>query len=177
MKYIFLFSVAVLTFMVACIPVRFEQPQPMGVKDLSSFPEHLTGLYVEEGNDTLLMTPNGFEYGYGSPDSTCLKRILSPASAVLKKFKGDYVLSMHEDNQWDVFLIRPTDDGFNLFLIDVNNKDRAILERLEKITAVKEMKSPEGEIEYYLINPSKREFKKIIKAGLFAKNERFFRIK
>jgi len=177
MKRIFLSLTVGIAFLAACTPVKFDRPQPEGVEKLMAFPDDFEGFYVDEGGDTLQVTSGGFEYGFGSSDSTCMIRSLSSGNMVLKKFKGNYVLSLNEDELWDVLLIRPATDGFDLCTIDVSNKDSIKVEQLREITKVKTVRNSDDEVEYYLISPDKSAFRKILKAGLFVEGEHFQRVR
>lgn len=175
MRYGFL-MIVLISVLVSCTPVRFDQPQPDGVKTLAVFPDDLTGFYVDEDGDTLLVKANGFEYGYGNSDSECLKRSLESGKMVVKKYKGNYVLSLHEEDEWDVFLVEPDDDGFNLRMIDIGNKDREKMDELSAITEVETIKNDQGDVTYYLVRPSRSEFKRIMKRGFFAEREYFRKV-
>lgn len=171
-----LFTLTIATFLVSCTPVRFNQPQPEGVKSLTQFPDDLTGFYVDEDGDTLWVNSEGFEYGFGNPDSDCLKRALSSPKMVLKNFRKSFVLSLKEEEQWDVFLIEPDGEGFDLRLIDISSREPEKLELLEEITKVEVVKNDQGEISYFLVRPTRHQFRRILKAGLFDENQYFKKV-
>ncbi|MGQ1888988.1 hypothetical protein ACT29H_00950 [Thermophagus sp. OGC60D27] len=175
MRYTF-FTLLVCSVLASCTPVRFDQPQPEGARDLARFPKELSGFYVDEEGDTLLVTSQGFEYGFGNMDSECLKRSLLSGNMVLKKYKNYYVLSMQEEEEWDVFLIENGDDGFDLRLIDIGSKDRGKIDLLSKITGVETIKNSEGDVAYFLVRPTRSEFKRMVKGDFFAGREHFRRV-
>ena len=56
---------------------------------------------------------------------------------------------------------------------DEEDNGGGFINDLSRITQVKRMNDGDGNLDYYLINPSKRQFKKMIKENLFMEEDRF----
>ncbi|MGQ1948096.1 hypothetical protein ACT3CD_13455 [Geofilum sp. OHC36d9] len=181
MKFLELIILGIL--IVACSEVRFESPQPKNVKEITKFPQKFIGIFSDnENKDTLFISENGFRYGED------IKR-LPDERVVLKKTGDYYILSCKEillgDDTtdlkgWDVLPFKMVDDTLIVFYIDISDNDETMKTRFETILAkgIKEEieKRDNDDFEYYLINPSKREFKTMLRDGLFNEQVKFTKI-
>ena len=75
----------------SCVEVRFEQPQPAGIKAEKIFPADLQGTYIDENNDTLFINTVTYRFGNG-------KTILGGGgelseNLILKKYNKYYFLN------------------------------------------------------------------------------------
>ena len=88
--------------------------------------------------------------------------------------KKNYVLSILEDSikGWDVFLVKMNSSSVALFTI----VDEAFeLEALEKLFTIDTLKK--GSHKYYMINPTRTQFKTMIKQNLYSPVYSFKKLK
>jgi hypothetical protein len=191
--------------------VRFEKPQPDGVKRSVSFNKKVKGEYVNCSNsdDKLIISVklilnsrtiklkshrNDLEL-----DSTIfvnrnndneLKKLFDTINAsqtyidtifqisenqILKKFKGSYFLNFKEnENFWNVSRL---DINKDILLIGQITPSDTLL-RFDFVVKNEEFnKSDSTTTTEYSINPSKKEFKKLMKSNSFKESECYFKKK
>jgi hypothetical protein len=167
----------------ACSEVRFECPQPKNVKEITEFPQKFIGVFFDtENKDTLFISKNGFRYAED------IKR-LSDDRVVLKKIGGYYILSCKEIllgkdttdlKGWNVLPFKMVHDTLTVLYIDTSENGDTMKTRLEAILSkgVKEesKERDNGNFEYFLIDPTKREFKKMLKNSVFSEQVKFTKI-
>ncbi|MBE9481371.1 MAG: hypothetical protein IMY69_06720 [Bacteroidetes bacterium] len=157
---LFFLFFSLIVFISSCVEVKFEQPQPAGIKAEKIFPVDLQGTYIDENNDTLIINDVTYRFGNG-------KTIFGGGgelseNLILKKYKKYYFLSEKNDSLWNIIVVKlKNKNDLKVFIIDCENKEK--IEELKKITNVKERYKSEGEIDYYIINPDKKELKKMLR--------------
>lgn len=156
-----------LMLLTSCDQVIFPEPQPRKVKSLQEIPETLLGTYVDEDGDTLFVFKQHFSY---YSDLMDLEDISLSDSAVLKSYKSHYYYStrirLQGDQYWLTYILSPTDHGFDLYTMDPDDIVR--LAKLQEITS-KVRDIEDGDAEYYLFNPKRKHYKKIISDSVFTK--------
>ena len=105
-----------------------------------------------------------------------VKGSLSSGEAVLKIIGGYYILSMKDENIWQVIAFKKKVDEIDIYIINVEHSKEGVVSKLKKILPVKEIKDKEGQLDYYLIDPNKSEFEKLIAKKIFSKSGVFKRI-
>ena len=144
----------------SCFSVSFIEPQPKGGKNISSFPDKIVGTYLLYG-DTIIVTPKSFTFEGGT-------HYISD-SIIVRKFKKYKVLSVKEKNGWTITLVERRRNG-DLSIYSINDEDfeggrhcrrDSLLKVMGTICQVKKKNSK------YTANPSKKEFKKLIKKKIF----------
>lgn len=151
-----------------CSTVKFEEPQPMNEKLLKSFPKSLIGLYVDNDMDTLVVNHNFFKYEGEDKYLVTSDLEMELGDAVLKKYKGYYVLSIKSEGLWDVVLINQKHSNLHVSYINLGDNEEALIHRLEKIVSVEKVDQEDSKSTEYIIHPSKREFKNIIENNIFS---------
>lgn len=133
--------------------LAFEQPQPRNIEKEDIFPRTMQGIWDSDG-DELIISELTYDYSGGLFD---MNGHLSD-SVILKYHKNSYYLNIKEydRNYWYVYVISIQDDN-NLQIYPLNTDD-IDLEKLNEITNVKEIFEDNGELDYYLINPTIIEF-------------------
>ncbi|MBL7966940.1 MAG: hypothetical protein JNK09_08050 [Prolixibacteraceae bacterium] len=167
--------------------VVFENPQPLHAKEIHAMPAELIGTYIEEDSDTLIISQRSYLLKDRGPFSDKNNHgTLNSGRDVLKKFRKYYVLSKLvndsiDDNapkMWFVFLLKL--EGKELLVSQVEDgqskKDTFDVTLLKKYTPVKVIDEGETDSEAYLINPTQKQFKLLIKNDLFKPVYRFRRI-
>jgi len=163
MKKIGLLS-AVFFLLWSCVEVKFEEPQPHGVKAFKSIPKNFRGTYLLGDKDTVDITADNFTFSKnkgGKPELHELSDVF-----VLKKWQNTYFLNFKDEDaeNWTViFISRNKEKKLMLGYLAYNNKDSVALEKLAKLTQLKTIKNDDGEVDGYLIKPSKKELNQIMK--------------
>ena len=165
-KYIILFFLffSLIVFISSCVEVKFEQPQPAGIEAEKIFPADLQGTYIDENNDTLII--NDVTYKFGNKKTIFGGGRELSENLILKKYNKYYFLSEKNDTTWNIIVIKlKSKKDLKIFMIDGENKEK--IEELKKITTVKELFDNNGEINGYIINPDKKELKKMLRKKIF----------
>lgn len=156
------------TVLIACVEVKFEQPQPAKTKSLSEFPQELQGKYLMASkdslneNDTLTISVNYFtELPFGDQkEKKHIKTFISD-SLIIKQIDENYTINFPAENYWGTVVLKPIKDyGYAILWID--GDDEATVEQVNLTTKMKTEKNDDGEIEAYILNPKKKEFKKMV---------------
>lgn len=174
MKKLALIGIISFLAMEACTTVRFENPQPQEGIQLNQFPEDFQGLFTTADNDTLEISLYAFHFKNG--DENSISGDLNSKETVLKSFKNLYVLSIKDEEVWDVFPVKARKNKLIVYYETTDGDIREYINDLKKTSQVKEIPDTEGKFGYYLVNPSAEEFEKLWKNKLFSDKLIFSRI-
>ena len=175
----------VLLSLTSCLTIYFEQPQPAGSKVLTSFPAKMQGAYTsnDEGKDTAYVLTDRYVFfeneekfnGTDTVEVEVLREEILSTNLVLKKQGKYYVLNDKEDGKdyWNVYLLNIQKNGDIAVMltgdfeteedtIQLNDPKKSLNEFFD-ITEFQKLDKNE-----YLVNPTRKEFKKLIKQGLFS---------
>jgi hypothetical protein len=160
--------------MTSCDQVIFPEPQPPKVNPLTEIPESLRGAFVDEDGDTLFVRHHHFSY---YDDLVEMTDIYLSDSAVLKSYKGRFYYSarirLQGEQYWLCYILLPAEYGFDLYTMDPD--DIVKLAKLQDITSkIGDIK--DGDAEYYLFDPKRKHYKKIISDSVFTKMISFRKI-
>lgn len=151
---------------VSCKEISYHEAQPEGKASLATVPTQLQGMYLlsdEKGTskDTLVISANGYRV------VTDRKENLLGDSLVLKAYKGYYFLSINENPEWLLRIVKRDANGDLLYYsMDVDEKNfNATLRNLTKEVRVDSL-IVNGE-QLYQIRPSAKQLMKLIKKGYF----------
>ncbi len=164
----------------SCGPfIFFEQPQPANSEIENIFPKALQGIYNDDANN-VLFTINELTCDYGNDtfDMWNEKDQLSE-SLILKKYKSHYILNYLEERGWYVMVISiQNSDKLEIHFIGGDDGAEAVEEigKLKNLTTVNEIFRSNGQIDYYLINPTQKEFKRMLKKNMFSGKMTFTRV-
>jgi hypothetical protein len=170
MKKFILIFVVISLILSSCKFVQFENSQPVDAKELATFPKNMIGEYLGQENDTLIITSKWYKIGKDKEE------FLSPRKIVLKKFKSYYVLNYYEEKDWDVLLLKINRENLTVYAIDFEKEEKTVINDLKKILPVKEYNEP-GNSKSYVINPTKKEFRLLVKKKQFKPIGTYIRIK
>jgi hypothetical protein len=150
----------------SCKEISYKAPQPSGKAALKTVPAELHGMYVlsddkETSKDTLIITASGYRIVSDHKESPL------GDSLVLKYHKGYYFLSINENPEWLLRIVKRQPNGdLAYFSMDTDEKNfNQLLKGLSKETTVDSV-IIKGET-LYQINPSARKLMKLIKKGYF----------
>jgi len=159
----------------SCGPnIYFEQSQPINIEKESIFPKSLQGIYIDDKNDDFILIIDELTCEYRNKKvkgvdilgSFSKKGQLSD-SIILKNHEDHYFLNLKGDNEWYVIFIS-VQEGKKLTanFLDGENEDK--VEKLKKITPVKEIFDINGDIDRFVINPTSIELEKMLKRKMFS---------
>lgn len=186
----------------SCHDFYFKNPQPLHGKELKFIPDELVGTYLEitdedslnqNNKDTfkitystgpLVITRNSYDLkssGHALEENK-LSGTLEPGKVVLKKMDDFYVLSQKvqnplnnkRDSVWEVYILEYKNNLLSLYSLASEDRELKV-DSVKEITPVKEQK--EGNEKYYLINPSNKQFKKLLINNLYGKVGEFKKVK
>ena len=173
-----LLILVILIVFAACDQVIFPEPQPPKAKLLTEIPQLLQGIYIDLNGDSLIIYRD--HYTYTSDDLFTMGDVYLSDTNVLKVFKEHYyyntVVNLDSGRFWLTYMISLQDNNKGFDLLTMDPDDIVKLAKLQNITS-KVMDIKEGESEYYLFDPKRKHYKKIISDSVFTKIGSFRRIK
>ena len=149
-----LFNILTVLCLIAtsCTIVYFDQPQPVGKKNMNAFPKNILGSYktISE-EDTILRIEKNYILAYFDEGKN-LKFSMSD-NLIARRYKGDYYINIldKESSYWNVYRL-----SFKKGLIYLGNPisgDEEI-ERFTKITKIEKIDSGSPDSKDYRLNPS-----------------------
>jgi len=164
MKKVFVLFSAVLLMLSSCTVVMFEVSQPKDVEELKEFPNNLIGVFLDKKNDTVRITKNSLIY---TEKKAKVSKSLDSGEIVLKKYNDYYILNLKTENVWEVIPLKCTDKAIFVSYINLGEKADTTINKIREVMKVKEILNKEGKIDYYLVNPTKKEFDVLIKKDIF----------
>lgn len=146
----------------SCMETRFKEPQPIEKREKSSFPKSIQGLYMSDDGDSVFIENDHISGPIGPKNTGTFPELQIGDSLKIKKYKKRiFVNLLDKKNYWNVALIDYSSKGhLHVYYIDPKSPKT---KDLRKITKVEEYKNDKGKTEYLLLNPSKSEWKQIIK--------------
>ncbi len=153
-----------------CTEVYFTEVQPNGKKHLMEIPPDMQGWFVEmDGTDTINIRTRGF-------DMTDEYASLSD-SVVLTKWKDYYFLNVSDKSKklWEIYMIEKINAyEMKVSYIDGENHDQ--IESLKSFISITPHENEDGTINYYVVSPSAKEFKNLVKNNVFKSEISYRRI-
>jgi hypothetical protein len=162
-----------------CKEVTFQVPQPKDRKALSTVPKPLQGNYLvltEEGTpskDTIVITSRGYRFGYFDPEERAAKNdeyeegVLSD-SMILKSYKGYYFLSLNENPEWLLRVLKQEKNGDVIYMTleDKKMEFNPFLEKLSSEIRIDSVTTPNETL--YQIDPDANKLVDLIKKNFFS---------
>jgi hypothetical protein len=171
-QYIILFLIT--SLLTACISVEFKDPQPKKGKPLNEYPEEFIGTYTSPDLDTIIVgktyfISNSLSLETDNKVKTTQKIELSD-SVLLKKVGHTFILNMRSKENWSIVIFSKSSNGLTIDTFNANDKE--FLAKLKSITKTEEVRDTDGNLKKIILNPTEKEFKKIINTpSLFEKGE------
>ena len=171
-----IYSLALIFLLSSCDQVIFPEPQPKKVKALKEIPGELQGVFLDHNGDSLFVYEHSFSYH--TNEFTAMKNVYLSDSAVLKKYQKKYFFNtmiwVDEESYWVTYMLETYDQGKKMDVYSMDPGDIVKLAKLQEITS--KVKDIDDESEFYLFDPSKRDYKKIIADTIFTKMISFRRV-
>ena len=185
-----IFYLFVFLFFSSCITVQFETIDFISNNLLDSIPSELQGSYISSNGDTIVLTGKILDMGYDPISKEKSIDTLKHGFLEIAKLDDYYLLCKKEKGLWTIIPIYPNKNKLEVYYldedeyvkrnfkdsIDENKKHDYFFSELNKITPTKKVYNDSGEIDYYLINPSKKQFKKLLGNNFFSKLEELNRL-
>lgn len=160
----------ILLLLSGCVEVGFRSPQPVKGKELDRIPSEIIQFYTEQTKDSISKKSSQFDVSYLG-DEFNKDGVLSEKT-ILKHWKGRYFLNQKKDSLWYIVMIVPVGkNNYEAYKMDGGNEKTVKI--LRSITKVDEVYSEKGKLELVIIDPSKSEFKRIMKSDAFEKIDIF----
>lgn len=161
------FAIMMAMLMTSCEELAFRQPMPHDAPNLSVFPQECIGTFVSESDpkDTLVIYP----------DSVKDERFVLNAENLMRKHGKYYILNQHKRDRWIVAAMRPRGKkGFDIYWFNIEGeKNKNSLSRVTKTVLVQDSETGK---EYMLVDPTSREFDRMLRSRAFQRKDKFRRI-
>ncbi len=171
-----LFLLATVFLLASCDQVIFPEPQPHKVKAISKIPQDLQGVFMDEDGDTLYVYEQAFSYD--SDELSGMENVGLSDTAVLKYYKDRYFfnkrIKIDDEYFWLSYILHLYGSGNKLDIYAMDPDDVVKLAKLQEITS--KIRDVESSLTYYLFDPKKKDYKKIISDTIFSKMISFERI-
>lgn len=154
----------------SCISVEFTQPQPGWCDNLAEFPKEMQGHFYSDENDTIEIGNNYYQListdHHSMLDSPTKNKEQLSDSLLFKSYKKIYFLNSKTNGNWRVSIIKINKNQRITVYTSISSEEKLI----KKIKIIKDktfIKDETGKIKRVILNPSEKEFKKLIKSNLF----------
>lgn len=160
-----LLLISLVCFFTSCSMVYFEEPQPAGKKNIDELPKKLHGAFMSQNDDGTKLVINKDQIHYFHADEKEINLKLNK-NLIVKKYKGEYYVNVKdEDNHyWGLYLLVPAGKKLIMKSSSLNDDN---LEKFQTITNIKAYHSPEKDVKEYILNPTLKQLKNLMKDGFF----------
>ena len=160
----------------SCAAVKFEDPQPANAPAVTGFPEKMQGIYTSADNDTLSIFRNSFRY-FNGKEVNVTASLDTTDAVVLKRLKNNYILNLKDEQGWDVVPIKFSRNRITARYANLNSRTEPLIKKLEENSPVRKITTEDGKFSHYLIAPTDKEFKTLLRKKLFSEKTTFRRIR
>ncbi len=171
--------------------VSFREPQPQNDRNEKRFDSNIRGTYLSLEDSSLLVIDELSVRSYGRKkdkpvdkegvdinitlDKATFDMSLNNRSEtsvffldqdhILKKFKGHYFMnSRRDDGRWNLLIMRKSDGLMTIKNIEMEERT---IRQLNSLTVVDEVLDRDGDTEGFILNPTKKEMKSMLKSDIF----------
>lgn len=142
----------------SCAQVYFANPQPIKGTKIKTFIPDIQGNYFDSLIDISIFKNEivvaGYHYQITSKNPV-------ENEVLVKYYKDYYFVSFSDSAYFSVFMAKFYDTKLALYMLNADTYSQSKLQRLVNVEKVNEEKN------WYLIDPSKKEFDEILDFGLF----------
>lgn len=154
----------------SCVSVEFTEPQPFWSEDLNTFPTQLHGTYCSNENDTFIVSSNYYQI-LSSRDESIMDhqlpdKVFLSDSMLLKKMGKTYFLNAKQEENWSLSLIKIKSDN-SISIEYIIGSSEELSNQLQFIKKQEVKKDENGKIRKFILTPTKKEFKQLLKKNLF----------
>lgn len=170
-KLFYLISIIFITS--SCIEINFENPQPAGIANEKTIPETIWGKYLTGDDDTLIISENRMQF-IGDTNAFNIDLYLSD-SLIIRTLGKRYFVNIKADSSfWSLYILKK--NKANLDVLTIYTDSLPQIETMKKITKVKEVYHKSGTLDMYIVDPTQKELKRMIKKGVFISMGTFYKI-
>ena len=157
--------------------LKFKNPQPHNKKNINEIPSQLIGWWASADDSAVIQMKSRcvltYEYQYRDDfnpkqlNEVKIDTLFDLDSDVIRKYKGHYYFNKFDKDEmyWEVSKLIIQQDSliFNIVYL----KDTAI-DELKKLLAIETVLKADDKLDYYICDPSKKEWKKLNKGNYFS---------
>ena len=161
-----------IAFLSSCISVEFTKPQPSWCENLSEFPKEMWGKFYTNENDTIEIGSGYYKLiSTKTKDSSIVNaevNIVEQLSDTLlfKSYNKAYFLNNKEQDHWKVSMIKINKDKSITVFAALESEDK-LLKKLKRVKDKTILKDVTGKTTNIILNPTIKEFQKLISSKLF----------
>ncbi len=179
MKKHILYSFFILLFF-SCVSVEFTEPQPFWTENLNEIPSQLHGTYYSKENDTIEIGKNFYKV-LNTNDNSILeknpsRKILLSDSLIMRKMGPHIFLNEKEKENWSVSLITLNKDK-SIKIGFITGSSEELNSKLSFISVREIVTDESGKATKFILTPTKKELKRLIKKNAFEEALVLFPIK
>ncbi len=168
-----LYLISIIFITSSCIEINFENPQPKGIANEKTIPETIHGKYSMGEGDTLIISKNKISFANDTNDFN-FDLYLSDSLIVRTLGKRYFVNIKADSSFWSLYVLKK--NKANLDVLTIYTDSLPQIETMKKITNVKEIYHKTGTLDMYIVDPTQKELKKMIKKDVFVSMGTFYKI-
>lgn len=154
----------------SCISVEFTQPQPYWCANLTGFPVKMQGHFYNNENDTVEIGSNYYKLISTDKnsilDSNTKNTEQLSDSLLFKSYKKIYFLNSKTNGNWRVSMVK-INRNHSITVYNAISSEEKLIKKLKNIKDKTILKDETGKIKRVILNPSEKEFKKLVRSKLF----------
>lgn len=138
--------------------VVFQEPMPRQNAVQATIPDQFHGTWLDEDGEKWIVESAGI-----LQDGDFMK---NDAETQIRSDKDHLYLNLKSEHGWQLYLSQVDDDLMEVYTIDIN--DDRLIRKLDRLTDLEITYAEDGSRSLVKLNPSNREFKKMVKRKLFS---------
>jgi hypothetical protein len=151
--------IAAAIFLTSCsADVVFEEPMPRQSQLQKNIPRQFHGTWIDENEENWIVDSNGI-----LKDDEFMK---NDAETQIRTTEDHIFLNMKNDAGWELYVAQLDENTLDIYSININ--DDRLIKKLDRLTDLEITYDEDGKRIQVKLNPSNREFKKMVKRKLFS---------
>ncbi|MCB9336289.1 MAG: hypothetical protein H6586_09075 [Flavobacteriales bacterium] len=164
----------------SCVSVEFTEPQPFWTENLNEIPSQLHGTYYSKENDTIEIGKNYYKV-LNTNDNSILeknpsRKIELSDSLIMRKIGRYIFLNEKEKENWSVSLITLNKEK-SIKIGFITGSSEELNSKLSFISVQEIVTDESGKATKFILTPTKKELKRLIKKNAFEEALVLFPIK
>ena len=151
--------ISAVLFLTSCsADVVFEEPMPRQLKLRKNIPSIFHGTWEDENQELWTVTSDGI-----LKDDELIK---NSGDTQIRTDENYLFLNFRNDEGWELLVSELDENTVNVYTIDID--DDELIKKLDRLTNLEIAYDDSGKRSKIKLNPSNREFRKMIKRKLFS---------
>ena len=151
--------IAATIFLTSCsADVVFEEPMPRQSQLQKNIPRQFHGTWIDEDEEKWIVDSEGI-----LKDGEFMK---NDAETQIRTNEDHIFLNLKREAGWELYVSQLDENTLDVYTININ--DDRLIKKLDRLTDLEITYDEEGERKQVKLNPSNREFKKMVKRKLFS---------